>query len=213
MKKIYAGLHTFHKSYFREEKEFFQRIAKKQSPSVFFVTCADSRVDPNLVTQSRPGELFIVRNMGNIIPPYTEIKDKHSVAAAMEFAVLELKVDDIIICGHSNCGAIQSLHRGVHTLTHMPHLREWLQLAQPIMKAVEPLCQDASLEECLRAAEQANILYQLENIQTYPFVKEALEQGSLHIHGWYYDIGTGEIYSYSPVDQMFTINLSEVKEG
>jgi carbonic anhydrase len=163
MKKIYSGLHTFQNSYFREEREFFQRIAKKQAPSVFFVTCADSRIDPNLVTQSRPGELFIVRNVGNIIPPYTEIKDKNSVAAAMEFAVLELKVDDIIVCGHSNCGAIESLHSGVHNLAHMPHLKEWLQLAQPIMKAVEPLCQDAPQEECLRAIEQANILYQLEN--------------------------------------------------
>jgi carbonic anhydrase len=212
MKKIYEGLHTFQRSYFREEREFFQRIANKQSPSVLFVTCSDSRVDPNLVTQSRPGELFIVRNVGNIIPPYTETRGKNSVAAAMEFAVLELKVDDMIVCGHSNCGAIRYLHRGIHALAHMPHLRQWLQLAQPVMKAVEPSCQNASVEECLRAAEQANILYQLENIQTYPFVKEALERGTLHIHGWYYEIGTGEIYSYSPEDQMFNIALSEMKE-
>ncbi len=211
MKRIYAGLHTFHKSYFREEREFFQRIAGKQTPSVFFVTCADSRVDPNLVTQSRPGELFIVRNVGNIIPPYTEIKDKNSVAAAMEFAVLELKVDDIIVCGHSNCGAMQSLHRGTDRLANMPHLKEWLQLAGPVLKAVESVCRGLPEEECLKAAEQANILYQLENIQTYPFVREALERGTLHIHGWYYDIGSGEVFSYSPEDQMFSINLSKVK--
>ena len=134
MDRLYKGIWNFQKSYFRNEEDFFRRLSEGQSPEVLFITCADSRVDPNLVTQSRPGELFIVRNVGNIIPPYDAIKDKNSVAAAIEFAVLDLRVKDIIICGHSDCGAMQALYRDEKEFNNMPHLREWLQLADSVKK-------------------------------------------------------------------------------
>ena len=120
MRKLYKGIHKFQESYFKKEEEFFKRLSKEQEPEVLFITCADSRVDPNLVTQSKPGELFIVRNVGNIIPPYDAIKDKNSVAAAIELAVLELKVTDIIVCGHSNCGTMEALYKDERELTNMP---------------------------------------------------------------------------------------------
>ena len=114
MKRLYKGILKFQESYYKKERKFFRRLSNKQEPDVLFITCADARVYPTLVTQSKPGELFIVRNVGNIVPPYDSIRDKNSVAAALEFAVLKLKVSDIIVCGHSNCGAMQALAGDEH---------------------------------------------------------------------------------------------------
>lgn len=205
MDRLYKGIWNFQRSYFRNEEDFFQRLSNEQSPEVLFITCADARVDPNLVTQSRPGELFIVRNVGNIIPPYDAIKDKNSVAAAIEFAVLDLKVKDIIICGHSNCGAMQALYRDEKEFSNMPHLIEWLQLAEPVKEIVLRHYQKVPDEIRQRVTEEENVLCQLSNIQTYPFVVDALNTGTLHLHGWYYNIGTGSIYYYNSSEDVFEL--------
>ncbi|MDI6728008.1 MAG: carbonic anhydrase [Thermodesulfovibrionales bacterium] len=203
MEKLYKGIHKFQESYFKKEENFFKRISKGQTPDVLFITCSDSRVDPNLVTQSKPGELFIVRNVGNIIPPYDAIKDKNSVAAAIEFAVLALKVKDIIVCGHSNCGAMQAIFKDEKEFDNMPHLRDWLRLALPVKKMIEKYCPNAHGESRQRIAEEENILAQLQNIQTYPFVVQALKKGKIYLHGWYYNIETGRICAYNPKKDMF----------
>ncbi len=203
MEKLYKGIHKFQESYFKKEEGFFKRLSKEQKPEVLFITCADSRVDPNLVTQSIPGELFIVRNVGNIIPPYDAIKDKNSVAAAIEFAVLMLKVKDIIVCGHSNCGAMQALYKKENDLEDTPHLRDWLKIALPVIEEVRAVYPDYSGNSVMWIMEKENILAQLRNIQTYPFVMRALEEGSLHMHGWFYDIYTGKVYAYNPSTDAF----------
>ena len=203
MDRLYKGIYRFQRSYFKKEEEFFRRLSRDQNPEVLFITCADARVDPNLVTQSKPGELFIVRNVGNIIPPYDAIRDKNSVAAAIEFAVLELRVADIIICGHSNCGAIQTLFQEEHDLKDMPHLRDWIRIALPVKEIMDKHYAHVALDFRNRIAEKENILAQLRNIQTYPFVVKALEEGNLYLHGWYYDIGTGNISSYNPATDTF----------
>ena len=205
MRKLYKGIHKFQESYFKKEEEFFKRLSKEQEPEVLFITCADSRVDPNLVTQSKPGELFIVRNVGNIIPPYDAIKDKNSVAAAIEFAVLSLKVKDIIVCGHSNCGAMEALYKDERELTNMPHLKDWLKLAAPVKDIVLKYYPMIQSEARQRITEEENVLCQLHNIQTYPFVQEALNAGVLHLHGWYYNIGTGSIYYYNSSEDVFEL--------
>ena len=205
MRKLYKGIHKFQESYFKKEEEFFKRLSKEQEPEVLFITCADSRVDPNLVTQSKPGELFIVRNVGNIIPPYDAIKDKNSVAAAIEFAVLMLKVTDIIVCGHSNCGAMEALYKDERELTNMPHLKDWLKLAAPVKDIVLKYYPMIQSEARQRITEEENVLCQLHNIQTYPFVQEALNAGVLHLHGWYYNIGTGSIYYYNSSEDVFEL--------
>jgi carbonic anhydrase len=210
MRKLYKGIHKFQEAYFKKEEEFFKRLSKEQEPEVLFITCADSRVDPNLVTQSRPGELFIVRNVGNIIPPYDAIKDKNSVAAAIEFAVLGLKVKDIIVCGHSNCGAMEALYKDERELTNMPHLKDWLKLAAPVKDIVLKYYSMIQSEARQRITEEENVLCQLHNIQTYPFVQEALNAGVLHLHGWDYNIETGKIYAYDTDADMFKeIRLSK----
>lgn len=213
MNRFYKGIHKFQESYFKKEEKFFKRLSKEQKPEVLFITCSDSRVDPNLVTQSKPGELFIVRNVGNIIPPYEAIKDKNSVAAALEFAVLSLKVTDIIVCGHSDCGAMQMLYEEKQKLKLMPHANEWLQLSAPAREFVLKYYADVSVEIRQRVTEEENILFQLHNIQTYPFVKEALENKTLYLHGWYYNIGTGSIYSYNTSEEVFElINENSMNE-
>ena len=161
-----------------------------------FIACADSRVDPNLVTQSKPGELFIVRNVGNIIPPHNAIKDKNGIAAAIEFAVLMLKVTDIIVCGHSNCGAMQALYMDKERFENMPYLMDWLKIALPVKETVDAYYADSLNEPPQKLVEEVNILMQLRNIQTYPFVAKALEEGSLFMHGWYYELYTGKVYAY-----------------
>jgi carbonic anhydrase len=198
MDRLLRGIHKFRASYFKKEEEFFRRLSRGQNPDVLFITCADSRVDPNLVTQSRPGDLFILRNVGNIVPPFNAIKDKNSVAAALEFAVLELRVADIIVCGHSNCGAMQTLFKNREDLSDMPHLRDWIGIAEPVRKMAEKCGERASSDFRNRLAEKENVLEQLRNIETYPFVATALCEERLFLHGWYYDIGTGEISSYDP---------------
>lgn len=205
MERLFKGIRKFQESFFKNEEEFFKRLSKNQDPDVLFITCADSRVDPALVTQSKPGELFIVRNVGNIIPPFDALKDKNSVAAAIEFAVLSLKVSDVIVCGHSNCGAMQALYKEGAELDKMPHLKDWLKLAQPAKDTVAEYFPDSPIEAVQILTEKANVLAQIENIQTYPFVVEALKNGALYLHGWHYDIGTGHMYAFVPATGKFEI--------
>jgi len=205
VKRLYKGIHKFQESYFKKEEDFFKRLSKGQKPEVLFITCSDSRIDPNLVTQSKPGELFIVRNVGNIVPPYGAIKDKNGVAAAIEFAVLSLKVKDIIVCGHSNCGAMQALYKDERELENMPHLKNWLRLADSVRNIVLKNHPETSAKIRQRITEEKNVLCQLYNIQTYPFVQEALNAGALHLHGWYYNIGTGSIYYYNSSEDVFEL--------
>lgn len=203
MERIYKGIHKFKKSYFRKNEKSYKRLSKVQNPDALFITCSDSRVDPCLVTQSKPGELFIVRNVGNIIPPYDAIKDKNSVAAAIEFAVLVLKVKDIIVCGHSKCGAMLELHHE-DGMDDMPHLKDWLKIALPVKEAVDRLYSDSVQKSKMPTIlEKENVLAQLKNIQTYPFVAEALNKNKLHLHGWYYNIAAGDIYAYNPETDVF----------
>lgn len=144
-----------------------------------------------------------MRNVGNIIPPYDSIKDKNSVAAAIEFAVLKLKVKDIIVCGHSNCGAMQAIYKDDRAFANMPHLRDWLNIASPVKSVVKRFYPDLPNESRLRITEEENILVQLNNIQPYPFVAEALQKGELYLHGWYYDIGEGLMYAFNPSEDAF----------
>ncbi len=205
MDKLYKGIRRFQESFFKKEEDFFKRLSKSQDPDVLFITCADSRVDPALVTQSKPGELFIVRNIGNIIPRYDALKDKNSVAAAIEFAVLGLKVSDVIVCGHSNCGAMQALYKKNDEMDKMPHLRDWLNLAKPVKDAVLESFPDSPQEALQEITEKENVLAQIENLETYPFIAQALNESTLYLHGWYYEIGTGKMYAYIPNTDKFEL--------
>ena len=203
MERLYKGVLKFQESYFKKEKDFFRRLSKGQDPDVLFMTCSDSRVDPHLVTQSGLGDLFILRNIGNIIPPFNALRDKNSTAAAIEYAVMVLKVSDIIVCGHSNCGAMRALLGDEKEIEDMPHLRDWLRIAHPVKEHVVSVFGSESTDVIQCYTEKENVLEQIENIETYPFVEKAILEGRLFLHGWYFDIGTGRMSAYVPSENRF----------
>ncbi len=200
MRKLMAGIHRFHKEYFSENRELFERLAEHgQAPEALFITCCDSRVVANVITHSRPGDLFIVKNMGNFVPPFSENPlDGTGVAAAVEYAVEHLHVKDIIVCGHSDCGAIKALYKDRAHYAATPHIGEWLKNGERTMAIVTANYPHLTREERLEITSEENVLIQIENLRTYPVVKMALREGRIHVHAWYFEIGTGRIFSYSP---------------
>ncbi|MBX3678961.1 carbonic anhydrase [Cognatazoarcus halotolerans] len=189
MQKIIDGFLRFQKEVFPERSELFKKLADQQNPKVLFVTCSDSRVVPELLTQQEPGDLFVIRNAGNIVPSYGP--EPGGVSATVEYAVSVLKVSDIVICGHSNCGAMAAIS-SCQCLDHLPAVAHWLRYAdaaKAIVFAREHANQRARADDLVRE----NVVAQLANIRTHPAVALALAQHTLNLHGWVYDIENGLI--------------------
>ncbi|MBV5349041.1 carbonic anhydrase [bacterium] len=212
LKKFAEGNETFQKTYFKIHEEHLLKLVKEgQNPRTLFIGCSDSRVIPDLIVQSTPGDLFVVRNVGNFVAPYKPDEDFHSTAAGIEYAVGVLEVSEIIICGHSHCGAIEALYK-TSCDTSMVHTAKWLTLGEKAKTmATLALGENAGKEELLRATERLSIITQIENLLTYPYVKKLADEEKLFIHGWYYDIETGGIEYYDPDTYQFR-PLNEVGE-
>ena len=200
MEHLLSGVHQFHSQVFQRERDFFDNLVTGQSPSALFVTCSDSRVDPNLITQSGPGELFVLRNAGNIVPPYGASNGGES--ATIEYAVAALGVRDIVICGHSRCGAINALLHPEQA-RNLPLVTAWLNHAETTRRIVTENYGEATGDDLLEIAVQEHVLVQIENIQTHPAVAVKLQRGELTLHGWVYHLETGEILAYSGDDRCF----------
>jgi carbonic anhydrase len=185
-KQLVEGLRRFRRESFPWFREHYQRlVADGQRPSTLFVGCADSRVVPDLLTSALPGELFVIRNVGNLVPPFEPDAGFHGTSAGIEFATLVLGVKDIIICGHSHCGAIRALFTPPRDDT--PHITRWLELARPAAA-------DAEMTEAnLRRTEMRSVVLQLERLMSFPMVRERVERGELCLHGWYYVIEDGQV--------------------
>ena len=190
--RLVDGIHQFQTEVFRPASEFFGSLAHGQRPEVLFFTCADSRINPNLVTQTNPGELFLVRNVGNIVPRY---EAGSSEAAAIEFAVTQLPIHDIIVCGHSHCGAMKAL---LEPVAGLPALEAWLAHAEPTRKLIDANYGHLHDMERHMATVKENVLVQLENLRTHPAVQERLANGTLHLHAWVYHIEDGLVAAYDP---------------
>ena len=184
--RLVEGLRRFRSEYFPRFREHYQRlVAEGQSPSTLFLGCADSRVVPDLLTSALPGDLFVIRNVGSLIPPFEPDAGFHGTSAGIEFASLVLGVKDIVVCGHSHCGAIRALFTPLRADT--PHIARWLELARPALV-------DAELTEAnLRRTEMRAVVLQLERLLSYPMVRERVEGGELFLHGWYYVIEEGQV--------------------
>jgi carbonic anhydrase len=202
MQRLIEGLHQFQSQVFGSQRELFERLAKGQAPETLFITCADSRIDPCLLTQSLPGDLFILRNAGNLVPPYGAVRGGE--AATIEFAVAGLGVKDIVVCGHSHCGAMKGL-LDPPPATAFPALGEWLSHAETTRRIMQDKYADRTGAEQLNVAIQENVLAQLENLRTHPVVASALAQEKLRLHGWVYKIETGEVFVYDPTMRQFGI--------
>lgn len=200
MEKILQGVRRFHDVIFPAKREFFEKLSREQQPRALFITCSDSRVHPNLITQTEPGDLFILRNPGNIVPPFKAGND--SEAATIEYAVEVLNVVDIIICGHSNCGAMTSLLRHCD-LERLPAVAGWLHHAEGTRRVVEATASGQPFEKQLHTAVERNVLVQLDHLRTHPSVAGQVAAGKLCLHGWVYDIASGDVSVYDAATQRF----------
>ena len=200
MQKLIQGIHHFREQDFRPLQGLFEQLAKGQNPETLFITCSDSRIDPNLLTRSKPGDLFILRNAGNIVPPHSV--PSGGEGATIEFAVVALGVKDIIVCGHSHCGAMQGvLHP--EQVASLPAVSSWLTHAEATRRIVREKYSHLDGNPLLTAAVEENVLVQLENLRTLPSVAERLARGDLHLHGWVYKIETGEVFAFDPPSGQF----------
>ncbi|MXV36114.1 MULTISPECIES: carbonic anhydrase [unclassified Saccharibacter] len=190
--ELLDGVRSFEDDVYPKNAELFQSLAYDQAPPTLFITCADSRISPSMITQTEPGELFLIRNVGNIIPAYGEMMG--AVSSAIEYAVGALKVKNIVVCGHSNCGAMHALlDLESPKLKTMPTVRRWLRNSEAAYASMNGLkAEDAGPKEMQSLAE-ANVLLQLTHLRTHPIVAGALARNELNIQGWFYDIQNGKI--------------------
>jgi carbonic anhydrase len=193
MDDIINGVRTFQRDVYPQYRELFEKLSAGQSPEALVVTCSDSRVDPFLFTNAQPGQLFVIRNAGNLVPKYDGMIG--GVTATIEFAIVGLRVPNIIVCGHSGCGAIHGL---LHpdSIQNMPHVANWLSHhAEPVLEILNKAGRLGGPDEMQQAVE-ANVLVQLDNLRGHPCVAESLKAGKITLHGWVYDIATGEVRAY-----------------
>lgn len=201
MEKLVNGISEFKKKDFKERKALFAELASGQSPEVLFITCSDSRIDPGMITQTEPGDLFIVRNAGNIVPPHS--MNTGGNTASIEYAVAVLGVKDIIICGHTDCGAMKGAMYP-ETVKSLPHVSNWLNHSAAALARVKSrhggLCKSHTLEMI-----QENVLLQLKHLETHPSVAARLATDSVKLHGWIYDIASGEVTCYDERKKKFVL--------
>ncbi|OYW25125.1 MAG: hypothetical protein B7Z55_00235 [Planctomycetales bacterium 12-60-4] len=190
MQRLVEGVHHFREVGFSRHKELFSRLGSGQNPEACFITCCDSRVDPNLITNSEPGQLFIVRNVGNLVPCHGT--SNNGELAAVEFAIAELGVQDVIVCGHTGCGAMKALLGGQGS----PTIQRWLIHAEATREIIRERYSHLDGDDLLTAAAEENVLVQMEHLRTLPVIASRLAQGRVHLHGWMFKIATGEVFAY-----------------
>ncbi len=203
--ELLQGFHRFRRKNFEPNRELFNRLAMQgQTPRTLLIGCSDSRVDPAILTDSAPGDLFIIRNVANLVPPYETAGRYHGTSAAVEYAVCNLKVDNIIVLGHSHCGGINALMDSYGENNEGEgYIAPWVQIAAPARDEVLRLWPDASREFRQRACERTSIRVSLNNLMTFPFIRQLVEEGALHLYGWYYSLENGELMQYDPCKDRF----------
>lgn len=208
MRKLVDGIHRFQAGVFGPQRALFERLIDRQAPDALFITCSDSRIAPNLITQTQPGELFIVRNAGNLIPPWGS---DSGVAATIEYALECLDVADVIVCGHTQCGAMAAL---VHPekVDELPAVKRWLKFAEGTRRVLQKHYAGATDEELLDLCAEENVMCQIENLRTHPAVMARLAQGKLTLHAWVYDIESGAVHAFSDEKGQF-VPVAEAGHG
>lgn len=193
MKKLIQGIKDFRKTIRPELLKHYGELALGQKPNAILVTCSDSRVAPNVFASTSPGEMFVLRNMGNIIPPYRSAMDETSVLSTFEFALTHLPIKDIIICGHSNCGA---MHAILNDRIEFEGINRWLSSAKEARIALQSISSEADTEDKANAISKLSVLKQVDNLKTYPIIQQRLQNGDLNLHAWYFDIRNADVFSY-----------------
>lgn len=200
MKRLIEGVRQFHDREYVPKEEHYRHLARGQNPLALFITCCDSRIQPHTLTATGPGDLFILRNIGNIVPP-TEV-DRDDVEAAVEYALRALKIEDIVICGHSHCGAMHALLHPDH-LEELPAVRHWLEHGAESRERTLARHGHLDHDALLEALIEENVVVQLERLRELPSVREGLAAGRLQVHGWVYRIEDGDVVVYDPGSGQF----------
>lgn len=200
---VARGYREFKDLHFQEhEQEFVRLIEQGQSPETLLITCSDSRVVPDLLLKTRPGDLFVVRTAGNFVPPY-QVNCPDGVSASIQYAIEVLGIKHIIICGHSHCGAVQGLFQELDP-TKFNLVENWIKFGKPAKQITLEISQPGTpKEELYKTAEKISVLVQLKNLLSYPFIKSRVEKDTIALHGWYYTIETGKIEYYDPLQNQF----------
>lgn len=200
MPKITRGIVRFKTEIYPQKKELFDQLVKGQHPEALFITCSDSRIDPNLLVQTEPGELFICRNAGNIVPPHSNYTG--GITATIEYAVAVLEVKHIIVCGHTCCGAMAGV-MDPDSITNLPHVTQWLSYSKAAHQIVMEKLPEGSKEERLSMLIEENVLLQLQHLKTHPHVASKFATNKVQLHAWTYDIGAGEVKAYDDDKRCF----------
>ncbi len=214
MKKLINGIVNFRSNNINNYRSKFAQLALNQKPDAMMIACCDSRVVPNVFASSDPGDLFVVRNVGNLVPTYNQANLDRSTASAIEFSVLNLKVKDIIICGHSECGAMcELMTNNINHTPSTPMLEKWLELADTSYVRFKNETGETKNHNNHNALSQINVLEQLDNLRTYPWLQEKINNKQLRIHGWWFDLATADVYYYNHSQQKFILlDESEAKK-
>ena len=211
MQKLIAGIRRFQADGYVNNQKLFETLIGGQNPLALFITCSDSRIDPNRLTDTQPGELFILRTVGNIVPPFGSMVAGE--AATIEYAVTALNIRDIIICGHSHCGAMSGL-LDPESVEDMPAVKEYLVHAESSLQIVDERNSHVIDSEIrLKRTIENNILLQLENLRTHPAVATAVARGVMHLHGWLYEFETGEVLVFHPETNTFLPIEGDLSSG
>ncbi|GAB3434280.1 carbonic anhydrase [Massilia solisilvae] len=212
IERFIEGFGRFQKQYFAAGHPLFASLREGQHPSTLVIGCCDSRVDPALLTDSAPGDMFVVRNIANLVPPCTP-QAPPGVSSAIEFAVCNLQVERVIVLGHARCGGIAALMAPRQLAPETDFVGRWMKIAEPVRQRIESGYQHRSLDERRRLLEQASILQSLDNLMTYPWIASRVAQGSLKLHGWYFDMECGALMAYSARQQCFLPMVPAAQAG
>lgn len=210
MEKLIKGIHRFKADVFSAHRDFFGQLVDGQRPQALFITCSDSRIVPDMVCQTDPGDLFVLRNAGNIIPPYAS-NTPSAEAATIEYAIKGLGIHDVIVCGHTHCGAMQAVLNPDAT-ADMPRVRQWLGNADACAEIVATCYAHVPPESRLKVLVQENVLTQVENLRTHPCIASGLAAGSVKLHAWVYKMESGEVFAFDPESEQY-VELAHPARG
>jgi carbonic anhydrase len=217
LERLLEGFATFRTQYYPRHRELYEKLAREgQSPRVLIVGCADARVDPAILTQTQPGDLFIVRNVGAIVPPSQRDHQFHGTSSAIEFAVRGLKVEHIVILGHALCGGLRALYEGDDSpLSDYDFLFNWVKIAQPAKDAVlRNMAKDAPVEHIRRSIEQGSVINTVANLMTFDWLMERVKAGTLSVHGWYFDMTKAQLFAFNPQSCVFDkVEIGDIPEA
>lgn len=208
--KLVVGFRQFRKKFFDSETALFDKLSAGQSPKTLIIACSDSRVDPSLLASANPGDLFVVRNVANLVPPYESAQlGLHGVSAAIEFAVTGLKVENIVVMGHRQCGGIRALMQNSSEERQATFVGKWMSIAKSaktkVLQQYGPIKPDTDMDMLCRHCEMESISVSLENLKTFPFVTEAIQSRGLSLIGIYFDLEQGQLFEFDDVHKKFSI--------